>query len=36
MIVADAGGTTYDVTLVRRGEIQSTRTAWVGEPAPGT
>lgn len=35
VIVADAGGTTYDVTLVRRGEIPSTRTAWVGETGTG-
>jgi N-methylhydantoinase A len=35
VIVADAGGTTYDVTLVRRGEIPSTRTAWVGEQGTG-
>lgn len=35
VIIADAGGTTYDVTLVRRGEIPSTRTAWVGEPGIG-
>lgn len=30
IIVADAGGTTYDVTLVRRQEIPWTRSAWVG------
>jgi N-methylhydantoinase A len=35
VIVADAGGTTYDVTLVRRGEIPSTRSAWIGEPGTG-
>lgn len=35
VIVADAGGTTYDVTLVRRGEIPSTRSAWVGEEGIG-
>ncbi|WP_418060956.1 hydantoinase/oxoprolinase family protein [Pimelobacter simplex] len=35
VIVADAGGTTYDVTLVRRGEIPSTRSAWVGEVGTG-
>lgn len=29
-IVADAGGTTYDVTVVRGGQIPSTRSAWVG------
>jgi N-methylhydantoinase A len=30
VIVADAGGTTYDVTLVRGGQIPWTRSAWVG------
>lgn len=35
VIVADAGGTTYDVTLVRRGEIPSTRSAWVGGEGVG-
>ncbi|RNL63354.1 hydantoinase/oxoprolinase family protein [Nocardioides marmoriginsengisoli] len=35
VIVADAGGTTYDVTLVRRGEIPSTRSAWVGDVGTG-
>jgi N-methylhydantoinase A len=35
VIVADAGGTTYDVTLVRRGEIPSTRSAWVGDEGTG-
>ncbi|GGR28188.1 hydantoinase/oxoprolinase family protein [Agromyces mediolanus] len=35
VIIADAGGTTFDVTLVRRGEIPSTRTAWVGEEGTG-
>jgi N-methylhydantoinase A len=30
VIVADAGGTTYDVTLVRDGQIPWTRSAWVG------
>ena len=34
-IVADTGGTTYDVSLVRRGVIPSTREAWVGEPYSG-
>jgi N-methylhydantoinase A len=31
-IVADAGGTSYDVSLVRRGEVPATREAWIGEP----
>ncbi|TYB46316.1 hydantoinase/oxoprolinase family protein [Actinomadura chibensis] len=35
VIVADAGGTTYDVTLVRGGEIPSTRSAWVGAEGTG-
>lgn len=35
VIIADAGGTTYDVTLVRRGEIPSTRSAWVGDEGTG-
>ncbi|WP_329014187.1 hydantoinase/oxoprolinase family protein [Streptomyces sp. NBC_00690] len=35
VIVADAGGTTYDVTLVRDGEIPSTRSAWVGGEITG-
>lgn len=35
VIVADAGGTTYDVTLVRKGEIPSTRSAWVGAEGTG-
>ncbi|HWL44938.1 MAG TPA: hydantoinase/oxoprolinase family protein [Ilumatobacter sp.] len=30
VIVADTGGTTYDVTLVRGGRIPWTRSAWVG------
>ncbi len=30
VIVADAGGTTYDVTVVRGGQIPWTRSAWVG------
>lgn len=30
-IVADAGGTTYDVSLVRRGRIPRTRETWLGE-----
>ncbi|GII97093.1 hydantoinase/oxoprolinase family protein [Sinosporangium siamense] len=35
VIVADAGGTTYDVTLVRHGEIPTTRTAWIGPEGLG-
>ncbi len=29
-IVADTGGTTFDVSLIRRGEIPSTRETWLG------
>jgi N-methylhydantoinase A len=31
-IIADTGGTTYDVSLVRRGRIPTTRETWLGEP----
>jgi N-methylhydantoinase A len=31
-IVADTGGTTYDVSVVRKGQILWTRETWVGEP----
>jgi N-methylhydantoinase A len=31
-IVADTGGTSYDISLVRRGRIPTTREAWLGEP----
>lgn len=31
-IVADTGGTTYDVSLVRRGRIPMTRESWLGDP----
>lgn len=31
-IVADTGGTSYDVSLVRRGRIPRTRETWLGEP----
>jgi N-methylhydantoinase A len=34
-VVADAGGTTYDVSVVRRGAIPRTREAWIGEPILG-
>ena len=29
-IVADTGGTTFDVSLVRKGEIPTTRETWIG------
>lgn len=35
VIVADTGGTTYDVSLVRAGEIPFTREAWIGRPHLG-
>jgi N-methylhydantoinase A len=31
-VVADTGGTSYDVSLVRRGRIPWTRETWLGEP----
>ncbi|WP_046868052.1 hydantoinase/oxoprolinase family protein [Microvirga massiliensis] len=34
-IVADTGGTSYDVSLVRRGSIPWTRETWLGEPFRG-
>jgi N-methylhydantoinase A len=34
-IVADTGGTTYDVALVRRSRIPETRETWVGRPYLG-
>lgn len=34
-IIADTGGTTYDVSLVRRGRIPSTRETWIGQPYRG-
>lgn len=34
-IVADTGGTTYDVSLVRRGRIPRTRETWIGAPYRG-
>jgi N-methylhydantoinase A len=30
LIITDAGGTTYDVSLVRRGEIEKARDTWIG------
>ncbi|WP_198968678.1 hydantoinase/oxoprolinase family protein [Xylophilus sp. ASV27] len=34
-IIADTGGTTYDVSLVRRGAIPWTRESWIGLPFLG-
>ncbi len=34
-IIADTGGTTYDVSLVRRGHIPKTRETWIGPPFRG-
>lgn len=34
-VVADTGGTTYDVSLVRDGEIPVTRDLWIGQPFLG-
>ena len=34
-IIADTGGTTYDVSLVRRGRIPKTRETWIGQPFRG-
>ncbi|HVW70529.1 MAG TPA: hydantoinase/oxoprolinase family protein [Steroidobacteraceae bacterium] len=34
-IVADTGGTTYDVGLIRNGEIPVTREVWLGTPMRG-
>lgn len=34
-IVADTGGTTYDVGLIRDGEIPVTREMWIGKPMNG-
>jgi N-methylhydantoinase A len=34
-IVADTGGTTFDVSLVRRGRIPITRETWIGQPFRG-
>jgi N-methylhydantoinase A len=31
-IVADTGGTSYDVSVVRRGRIPWTRESWIGQP----
>jgi N-methylhydantoinase A len=34
-VIADAGGTSYDVSLVRRGRIPSTAETWLGLPYLG-
>lgn len=34
-VVADTGGTTYDVGLIRDGEIPITREMWIGKPLNG-
>ena len=34
-IIADTGGTTFDVSLVRGGRIPWTRETWIGEPYRG-
>ena len=34
-IIADSGGTTFDVSLVRGGRIPWTRETWIGEPYRG-
>lgn len=35
VIVADTGGTTFDVSLVRRGRVPSTRETWLGPTYAG-
>ena len=35
VIVADTGGTSYDVSVVRAGRIPWTRESWIGEPFRG-
>ncbi len=35
VIVADTGGTTYDISLVRDGNIPMTRDLWIGSPQQG-
>jgi N-methylhydantoinase A len=34
-IIADTGGTTYDVSLIRRGRIPTSRETWIGAPHRG-
>jgi N-methylhydantoinase A len=35
VIVADTGGTTYDISLVRGGIVPMTRELWIGQPLRG-
>lgn len=35
VIVADTGGTSYDVSVVRNGRVPWTRESWIGEPFRG-
>lgn len=35
VIVADTGGTTYDISLVRKGVVPITRELWIGQPLLG-
>ena len=35
VIIADTGGTTYDVSLVRGGRIPLTKVTWIGQPYRG-
>jgi len=35
VIIADAGGTTYDVSLIRDGRIPLTKETWIGQPFRG-
>lgn len=35
VIVADTGGTTYDISLIRDGQIPMTRDLWIGQPYLG-
>ncbi|QFQ89102.1 hydantoinase/oxoprolinase family protein [Paracoccus kondratievae] len=35
VIVADTGGTTYDISLVRKGVVPITRELWIGRPLLG-
>ncbi|OJU83274.1 MAG: 5-oxoprolinase, partial [Solirubrobacterales bacterium 70-9] len=35
LVVCDAGGTSFDVSLVREGKIGTTRETWLGEPFVG-
>lgn len=35
VVVCDMGGTTFDVSLVERGQVRHTREAWLGEPFVG-